>query len=248
MKVYGYVRVSTDDQENSLANQMETLRADAVRRGLTIEHIFVDEDVSAYDVQLRDRPAGKKLWDILDSGDTVLLCKLDRVFRSVVDESTTLRCWHSRGVRTLLVDMNIDTGTPQGRLFLHNLASHAEYESAMTSSRIREVKAYLRKHGRPYGNRPFGWKRDRPGKGAQFVPLESERALARRVAQMHDDGTSFRQITLQLWREKVTKPGKKWGERGSVYHQADVHALAVSARRGFPIVPQARALVYAKQG
>ena len=101
MKVYGSVRVSTDDQENSLANQVETLRADASRRSLEIKKIFVDEDVSAYDVQLRDRPEGKKLWDVLEPGDTVLLCKLDRVFRSVVDESATPKSWHAMDLRLI---------------------------------------------------------------------------------------------------------------------------------------------------
>ena len=140
--------------------------------------------------------------------------------------------------------------TPAGRLFFHQLASFAEFEREMIGQRVREIKRYLRKRERPYGNRPFGWKRDRPGKGAQFVPLEEERELARRILQMRDEGSSFSDIALALIRQRVTKPGKKWTDpgRGVWYSRSEVHGLAYACQQGFPIVPRRHVKAGGTQG
>lgn len=236
-RLFGYVRVSTDDQSNSAEAQYEKLRAYAAKEGLEVAHIYVDEDVTGK-TPLRLRPQGKLLWDAMAEGDAVAFCKVDRVFRSVRDASDTIHCWSQKGIRAVILDLGIDLGTPAGRMFFHQLASFAEFEREMISTRVREVKAYLAAHGRPHGNRPFGWMRDRPGKGARFVELKSERDLAHRVVAWLDSGESVRDVWLRLYKEKVAKPGKKWGApgKGIYYRLADIHALAIAARRGFPIV------------
>jgi DNA invertase Pin-like site-specific DNA recombinase len=239
-KLYGYVRVSTDDQDNSVQNQAEKIRDLATKEGLTLERVFVDEDITAR-IPLRDRPQGRVLWDVMEAGDSVAFNKVDRVFRSVRDASDTVHCWQQKGIRAIIMDLGIDLATPAGRMFFHQLAAFAEFEREMIGQRIREVFAYLKKHGRPFGNRPFGWQRDRPGKGAQFVPCEQERALGHRICQLLDDGMSRREVWNLLWDERIAKPGKKWAERGKGvhYHLADIQGLALAARRGFPIAPRA---------
>jgi DNA invertase Pin-like site-specific DNA recombinase len=126
-RLYGYVRVSTGDQENSVLNQSERIQELAAKEGLPLEHVYVDEDVTAR-IPLKDRPQGRLLWDVLDPGDTVAFNRVDRVFRSVSDASQTVQIWQQRGIRAIIMDLGIDLATPAGRMFFHQLASFAEFE------------------------------------------------------------------------------------------------------------------------
>lgn len=238
-RLYGYVRVSTNDQDNSVQNQIARIQELAAKEGLPLEHVYVDEDVTAR-IPLKDRPQGRILWDVLDPGDAIAFNKVDRVFRSVADASATVQIWQQRGIRAIIMDLGIDLATPAGRMFFHQLASFAEFEREMIGQRVREVQSYLRKHGLPRGNRPYGWQRDRPGKGAKFVPLESERQLAERIVRMHADGMPYSRIAWALMRERITKPGKKWTDtgKGVWYSTSEIHGLATAHAQGFPIVPR----------
>ena len=247
-RLWGYVRVSTDDQDNSVQNQREKILELASREKLELADIFVDEDVTAR-IPLRNRPKGRLLWDAMEPGDTVCFNKVDRVFRSVRDAADTVHLWQEKGIRCIVMDLGIDLATPAGRMFFHQLASFAEFEREMTGQRTREIAAYLRKHGRPYGGaRPFGWLKRGKGRNARYVPCEEEREVARRVARMADGGMSYRAIGWALMRERIVKPGRRHTDRGRGvwYALSEIHALAQAARLGFPICPRAALLVDAK--
>ena len=235
MKLWGYVRVSTDDQQNSVANQVEQIRNYASKVE-AIACICVDEDVTGKS-PLRNRPQGRLLWDGLHPGDTVVFAKHDRAFRSLRDAADTVHIWQEIGVRAVFLNLGLDLGRPEGRLFFHQLASFAEFERELISQRTRDCFAYLKSQNRCHGNRPFGWTQDRPGKGAYLIPLESERELGRRVCGLHADGMSYRQIAMLLLRERVTKPGKRSiDQKGGIYSVSDVHALALATQQAFPTV------------
>jgi len=235
VKLWGYVRVSTDDQQNSVANQQELIR-DYARKAGMIACICVDEDVTGKS-PLRNRPQGRLLWDGLSPGDAVVFAKHDRAFRSLRDAADTVHTWQERGVRAVFLNLGLDLGRPEGRLFFHQLASFAEFERELISQRVRDCFAYLKANNRCHGNRPFGWTRDRPGKGAYLIPLESERELGRRVCELHAAGMSYRQIAMQFLEERVTKPGKRSvDQKGGHYSVPDVHGLALAHQQGYPTV------------
>lgn len=245
MAAYGYVRVSTDTQDNSLENQQQKIRDWCEREDLDLVNVYVDEDISG-SVPLRNRPQGRLLWDQMDHGDTVIFCKVDRVFRSVRDAADTVHNWQQKGVRAVILDLGIDLATPAGRMFFHQLASFAEFEREMIGQRTREIAAYLKKNGRPYGGaRPFGWRKVGSGRDARYEPCEAERDLAFRVLDLVEQGYSFRQIVWLLAKERIVKPGKRHTDRGKGvwYGVTEVHGLAMAARLGFPIVPRSALLV-----
>ena len=236
-RLFGYVRVSTSDQDNSVQNQIERITELAAKEGLQLHHIYVDEDVTAR-IPLRDRPQGRLLWDALERGDTLAFNKVDRVFRSVSDASQTVKTWQEKGIRAIIMDLGIDLATPAGRMFFHQLAAFAEFERELISQRTRECLRYLHSHGRPVNQRPYGWVRDKPGKGATFVPCQSERDLALRVMALREGGLSLQEIWNLLWDARISKPGKRWAERGRGVHYGleDISALELAARHGFPVV------------
>lgn len=244
-RLFGYGRVSTDDQATSAEAQAKRLQSFALTLGLPVAGIFIDEDVSG-SCPLRSRPQGRLLWQQLASGDTVAFTKVDRCFRSMADAATTLATWKNMGVSVNILDLGIDVSTPAGELFFNQLASFAAFERQMIGQRIREAMAHLKATGRPYGaSRPFGWIRGGTGKQSFWKPYEPERRLARRVAEMRASGATLTAIARELAKEGITKPGKasaarKGNYRGCYYLEADVARLCRAEHMGFPQGPRDR--------
>src|SRR4029077_20245359 len=83
----GYVRVSTEKQADfgvSLEAQAAKIRAMAVVQGVELVDVLIDAGESAKSLQ---RPGMARLLALVDAGaiDTVIIAKLDRLTRSVVD-------------------------------------------------------------------------------------------------------------------------------------------------------------------
>ena len=86
-KVYGYIRVSTNNQvENglSLKEQKRQIELYGEVNYIKVDSIFTERGVSA-GVELRKRPRGKVLLEVVNDGDVIICSKLDRMFRSVLD-------------------------------------------------------------------------------------------------------------------------------------------------------------------
>jgi DNA invertase Pin-like site-specific DNA recombinase len=129
MTTYGYARVSTDGQ--SLRSQTEALQ------GVGCARIFAEKISGAYS----DRPQLAKAIAALGDGNTLVVCKLDRLARSTRDLLNTLDAIGKAGASfRSLSDQWADTTTPHGRLMLTVLGGLAEFErSHQGTSQWREV-------------------------------------------------------------------------------------------------------------
>lgn len=108
---------------------------------------FEDAGVSAYTVNLHERPAGAELCSILKPGDIVVVARLDRAWRRMSDMVQTIMDWDARGIGIHFCDTGIDTQSPTGRFFIQMMASFAELESSVKSMVIKEALARLRMMG-----------------------------------------------------------------------------------------------------
>src|SRR3989442_15418732 len=93
MKAIGYVRVSTEKQADfgvSLDAQTEKIRAMAVVQGADLVDVLIDAGESARSLH---RPGMSRLLAMVDEGavDTVIIAKLGRLTRSVVDVAELLK-------------------------------------------------------------------------------------------------------------------------------------------------------------
>ena len=231
--IHLYCRVSTDRQENGREAQEKRLR-EWVKDQPHL--LWPDEDVSAFSTPLFARPEGKKMWDALVPGDTVVMTKIDRAFRSWADAADAYSKLRKLGVTLRFLDMDIDLSTPQGELFFSQMVAFAQFESRMHGQRKREVYAHKRKQGKPYNSlRPYGWARikDKDGKLARYEPSASERALGKRVLDMRRSKMSWFAIASAVCNSGVRK------SRGGYYHVADIQDLARAAAARYPIVPRA---------
>lgn len=193
----GYVRVSTVEQAEegaSLDAQRGALRVEAERRGWDLE-IVADEGFSAATVA--KRPGLISALDRLDRGeaDALLCVRLDRLSRSVADFVSVIAARQERhGWELVLLDLNVDTTTPVGRLTLHILAAIAEFERRMIGLRTREGMAVRRAQGVH-----LGAKRELP------------MAVVRRIVRADEAGQGLTAIARALIADKVpTARGGTW--------------------------------------
>ena len=106
------------------------------------EGVFIDSGVSAYEKSALDtRPAGGRLILTADPGDTVIVSRLDRAFRSVKDFLDISQQFLQDGVRLVVCSPMIDFGTAAGNMLGSVLASFAEFESRRKSERIKDALA-----------------------------------------------------------------------------------------------------------
>lgn len=155
-RVFGYVRVSTDNQAEfgaSLGDQQERVEAYAKSMGLVMNHVFVEAGISG-GKSFSTRPKGAELNADLRSGDIVVATKLDRMFRSASDALKVVEDWQRRGIHLFLMDIGGDvTGNGVAKLVFSILAAVAEMERSRLSERVRSVKQHLAKQGRFTGGK-----------------------------------------------------------------------------------------------
>lgn len=125
MKV-GYARVSTADQHLDL--QIAALEV----AGCDV--IYKDEGISAV---APDRPQFTAALECLKPGDTLVIWKMDRAFRSLIHALTVLEDFEARGIAFQSLTEQIDTATAMGRFVYQIRNAFAELERAIISERTR---------------------------------------------------------------------------------------------------------------
>jgi DNA invertase Pin-like site-specific DNA recombinase len=145
-RVFGYIRVSTANQKLGAQANIVNGYLDHINQqeGIAVGGTFEDHGVSAFRTSWCERPGGKKLFAAMRPGDTVVVSRIDRVFRSIVDMSKTIRFLTESGIH-LVTTCGIDTRTEQGRQCVEILAVMAEWESRTNSFKVKEARKHSRK-------------------------------------------------------------------------------------------------------
>lgn len=107
MATFLYARVSTAEQT------LDHQRTQAEKSGFSFDHVIADHGVSGVSVFMKDRPQGRRLFDMLRSGDTLVVRWVDRLGRNYADVTDTIREFMRRGVivRTIINNMTFDGST-----------------------------------------------------------------------------------------------------------------------------------------
>ena len=132
----GYIRVSTKKQERgtSLEDQRATLEAEGCQA--------IYEDV--YSGASMERPEFDRLCAEAQAGDTIVVCKLDRIARTETEAYERVVGWVRDGIRVHVLNMGLIEDTEVGRLILHIMLAFAEFERDMIVSRCQGGRAYKR--------------------------------------------------------------------------------------------------------
>jgi DNA invertase Pin-like site-specific DNA recombinase len=213
MRVVGYARVSTEEQATngqSLDAQRVKLQGYAALYDLELVEIIEDAGVSAKSL---NRPGLRGALGRLRKGeaDGLLVCKLDRLTRSVGDWQELIDGYFGEkaGKQLLSVTDCIDTRTAAGRLVLNVLLSVAQWEREAIGERTRDALQHKIKKGQRCGQVRFGF--DLADDGKTLIPNAQEQAAVGLIRELRAGGRSYRAIAAELAARGIqTKAGKPW--------------------------------------
>lgn len=154
-----YARLSVTKEESvSIARQLQSCRRYAEARGWEIVGEFVDDGVSATANRPEERLGWRSLLAARDF-DAVIIWKVDRLARRVLDFLHADETLQKRGAGLVAVEDPIDMTSPQGRAFAVMLAVFGEMEAEAIRARVRAARAQILKDGRwPGGGIPYGYR------------------------------------------------------------------------------------------
>ncbi len=147
-ELIGYARVSSKGQD--LTIQIDALTG----AGVHSDHLHAEK------ISGTKRQGRAALDDLLSSGtrkgDTVVVTRLDRLARSTRDLHNIAHILSEKRVGLRVLEQNIDTTTPEGRMFFTMLSAVAEFETEIRKARQREgIDAALAKGAdSPFKGRP----------------------------------------------------------------------------------------------
>lgn len=171
MRALGYTRISTTHQDDRL--QRDAL----VVAGVQPRDIF--SDVTSGSRAAKDRPGMRRLLEYAAYGDTVVVWRIDRLGRSLVDVLNTVNLLRDLQVQVRSIQDGIDPATSGGRLQLGLLATLAEYERELITERVNAGIAASRATGTRFGRPPV----DQAVVGRKLQVVAEEREKGRSVAQ-----------------------------------------------------------------
>lgn len=227
MKAALYIRVSTDDQAESgysLEAQEAKLRQHCESAGHEVVGVYVDPGISGT-VPFTDRPGGQQLMSDLArlKVQVVVAAKVDRVARSLLELLKIQQIWKERQVAMRVLDLAVDTTTPEGQMMLQFVGALGEVERNMIAQRTTTTLAHMKTRGLRTGGIPYGYKLvDSDPSRLEEHPTEA--ATIRVIRDLHASGMSIATITNHLQASGIAP-------RGSAWHKTTVHGILVGTRK-----------------
>jgi DNA invertase Pin-like site-specific DNA recombinase len=197
MNVIAYLRVSTSEQADSglgLEAQRATITQHASHKDWTIVEWCVDAGTTGKHM---DRPGLTHALSLLrrKEADCLVVSKLDRVSRSVVDFAHLLDTSRREAWSFVAIDLNVDTSTPTGELLANVMMSVAQWERRTIGLRTSEALQALRGQGVRLGR-----------------PVLVSGATAQRIGRWRASGCSYQAIAEALndLGEPTVHGGRRW--------------------------------------
>jgi site-specific DNA recombinase len=200
MKVYAYLRVSTDQQAESgagLAAQQDACNKWATVHKVQIEQIFTEEGISGA-LGLDQRPALMGLISVLRKGDVLLVAKWDRVGREELSVAFIEKAVRDRGAKIVSAagEGTEDSDELSGFLMRKMAKLFAEYERMLIKTRTKSAMQAKKARGERVGHIPFGHQLAEDGEHLERNP--EEQAILQQIVELRRNGLSTRQIAAEM--------------------------------------------------
>ena len=191
-----YIRVSHTESLNgtSLETQEKRCRAFAELHNFSIDKVYTEVVSGA--VEFRKRPVFQKVLSELKSNSKLVVSRLDRLSRKVVDTLNLIDDFKKEHKEICITDIgNIHTDGVS-KIFVTILASLAEIERENISIRIKASKKIARQERRHQGGYlEFGYSKDEKGK---LVPNEKEFVILQSMFNLRKSGLGYRKIADEV--------------------------------------------------
>lgn len=149
MRIFAYCRVSTTEQ--STENQIIAIR----QKGYEVIASRVISETVSGSIEAMKRDKFRMLVDHqLESGDMLVVLKLDRLGRDNIDVQKTITVLGEKGIKVVCLDLPVvDLSSAEGKLMLQMFSAFAEFERnrirERTKGGLERAKAEGKKLGRP---------------------------------------------------------------------------------------------------
>lgn len=195
--VVGYLRVSTEEQGDSgagLAAQRSAIESDVERRGWNVVELHTD---IASGKSRSARPGLESALQTVRSkkAGTLMVAKLDRLSRSLVDFAGIMSDAHAEGWNLVALDLGVDLSTPAGEFLANVMASAAQWERRIIGQRTSDALRAKAAQGVTLGR-----------------PTHITPPTLRLIADERARGRSYAAIADVLNRRKIPTPqgGQRW--------------------------------------
>lgn len=211
MKLVGYVRVSSVAQEEntSLEDQQRRIRQYCSAMGYELLETFVEVGSGK---STKDRPEFQNALEaVQERADGIIAIKLDRIARNTRDVLTLVEdVLEPHSKHLVLLDLNVDTSTPTGKMVLTMMSAVAELERASIAERCFRGRSYKKSQGLYAGGAPaFGMKAVE-GQD-QLVAAPEEQQVIALILSLRQQGKSMAAIAEALNAEGYkSKRGGAW--------------------------------------
>tara|TARA_Y100001980_G_C14554438_1_gene341133 strand:- start:1710 stop:2420 length:711 start_codon:yes stop_codon:yes gene_type:complete len=206
MKI-GYIRVSTDSQDNSVITQKEMIENYSKLKGMEIDDYFVDFGISGKNTIKREKYL--KLMEMVENGkiDTIVTTSLSRWSRNTLDLLKSVEVLKKHKVSFEVIKEQVSLNSPMGEFFVSILGSIYTLERQLTSERTKDVIKNKKMNGKVYSRVPYGY----DSKDGILIENPLEQRLLRKINTLRSKGESYNSISKFLNRNKyTTKMGKKF--------------------------------------
>lgn len=168
---YGYARVSTLGQARD-GNSLEAQEQALLEAGA--EKIFTESFSGSKD----SRPQLDKLMRIIYEGDTLIITKLDRIARSLVQGVQLLEELRWRGVTVNVLNLGVIDNSPTGKLIRNIMLCFAEFERDIIVQRTQEGKAIAKQNPNFKDGRPKKFKKRQIDHALELLKTHSYKQVA----------------------------------------------------------------------
>lgn len=215
MRTVGYIRVSTEEQaSSSLGLDAQRIKIDAMatlKSDIDLIDVVVDAGFSARSME---RPGMRKVQDMVDAGevDCVVIAKLDRLTRRMLDLCLLVTKFEERGVKLISIEEGLDMTTPVGELVMHIMGAVAHWERREIGKRTSDALKAAQRKGQRLGAVPYGKARAEDG---ALIDNPRELAAIERMRALKSQGLTLAAIGAQLYSEGIaTRRGKAFVPSG----------------------------------
>jgi putative DNA-invertase from lambdoid prophage Rac len=205
-----YARVSTTEQT------IEHQRTQAERAGFRLDKVISDEGVSGVSTKLVERPQGRRLFDLLRSGDTLVVRWIDRLGRNYQDIGETIREFMQRGVviRTVINGITFDGATKEAMqcavrdalIAFMAATAQAQAEATKEAQRVGIAHAKANSEARAYRGRKPSYSRKQfesvqamLGNSEGVGEIARTAGLTRQTVYRIKDDPAAAEAALSIW-------------------------------------------------
>ena len=190
MPIYSYMRLSTDEKKQSNSFDIQRQVIDSFAKENHLEPIIKYYKDTMSGAKLDQRTGLMELLNTIKKDDKVIVQKLDRLSRDVMQTGWIRTEIARKGVELVIVDSNGDSNDPMANLMEQIVTAFADYERQMIKSRIQATMTLKKARGEKLGGAvPYGY-------------------------DVIDDGINPKQLIKNIEEQKVIASIKRYKKKG----------------------------------